>query len=261
MTDGDSVTINTLCNSANGTFVTLDDYLPITPVDVVGRHLRCREAWVRTGSSAIWTWEFCQLDARRIEVIVDGLSLWHTVVSPLHGDGSARRNAATSSGVALQVVHVPELSGEGERARLVVLQPKWGSLVPGDADFLNVMAKAKAEEYPRASDVGVPCWLVAWPSLAVSLLERRPVPGTGGDIPSMQKKCTLNFLAQMFGFRKCTEFHLKSTLSLLDLRQNQSPETVPACIVWQCFPQNKTASIHMCDECKKSNDPSVCHRF
>ena len=30
MTDGDSVTINTLCNSANGTYVTLDDYLPIT---------------------------------------------------------------------------------------------------------------------------------------------------------------------------------------------------------------------------------------
>ena len=30
MTDGDSVTMNTLCNSANGTFVTLDDYLPNT---------------------------------------------------------------------------------------------------------------------------------------------------------------------------------------------------------------------------------------
>ena len=30
MTDGDSVTLNTLCNSANGTFVTLDDYLPDT---------------------------------------------------------------------------------------------------------------------------------------------------------------------------------------------------------------------------------------
>ena len=30
MTEGDSVTINTLCNSANGTFVTLDDYLPLT---------------------------------------------------------------------------------------------------------------------------------------------------------------------------------------------------------------------------------------
>ena len=30
MTDGDSVTINHLCDSANGTFVTLDDYLSIT---------------------------------------------------------------------------------------------------------------------------------------------------------------------------------------------------------------------------------------
>ena len=39
MTDGDSVTINNLRDSANGTFVTLDDYLPLTdfgqePVDV-----------------------------------------------------------------------------------------------------------------------------------------------------------------------------------------------------------------------------------
>ena len=30
MTDGDSVTMNTLCNFANGTFVTLDDYFPTT---------------------------------------------------------------------------------------------------------------------------------------------------------------------------------------------------------------------------------------
>ena len=30
MTDGDSVTINNLRDSANGTFVTLDDYLPLT---------------------------------------------------------------------------------------------------------------------------------------------------------------------------------------------------------------------------------------
>ena len=30
MTDGDSVTINNLCDSANGTFVTLDDYLTLT---------------------------------------------------------------------------------------------------------------------------------------------------------------------------------------------------------------------------------------
>ena len=30
MTDGDSMTINNLRDSANGTFVTLDDYLPLT---------------------------------------------------------------------------------------------------------------------------------------------------------------------------------------------------------------------------------------
>ena len=30
MTDGDSVTINNLRDSANGTFVTLDDYLTLT---------------------------------------------------------------------------------------------------------------------------------------------------------------------------------------------------------------------------------------
>ena len=30
MTDGDSMTINHLCDSAKGTFVNLDDYLPLT---------------------------------------------------------------------------------------------------------------------------------------------------------------------------------------------------------------------------------------
>ena len=38
MTDGDSMTMNHLCNSANGTFVTLDDYLPITHYE--GNHDR-----------------------------------------------------------------------------------------------------------------------------------------------------------------------------------------------------------------------------
>ena len=97
-----------------------------------GRLLKCagREAdvWVWTGSSVIRMWElFNPLDGRRIEVIVDGLSLWHraqlavdsTVVSHLHGDGTARRHAATTSGVALQAARrakettFPELSGEG----------------------------------------------------------------------------------------------------------------------------------------------------
>ena len=89
----------------------------------------------------IWTsWLFNGLDQRRIEVIVDGLTLWHgaqlavdtTLVSPLHGDGSARRNAATTSGVALRDARrakertYPELTGEGERAKLAVLAAEMG---------------------------------------------------------------------------------------------------------------------------------------
>ena len=34
MTDGDSMTINNLCDSAKGTFVTLDDYLPLAALGI-----------------------------------------------------------------------------------------------------------------------------------------------------------------------------------------------------------------------------------
>ena len=46
MTDGDSVTINTLRNSANGTFVTLDDYFPTTQST-----LRPASIWEKKGPS------------------------------------------------------------------------------------------------------------------------------------------------------------------------------------------------------------------
>ena len=106
---------------------------------------------------------FNPLDGRRIEVIVDGLSLWHgaqlavdtTLVSPLHGDGTARRHAATTSGVALQAARrakettYPELSGEGGRARLVVLAAEVGGRWSQETtDFLNAMAKTRAQESP-----------------------------------------------------------------------------------------------------------------
>ena len=137
-------------------------------------------------------------DGRRIEVIVDGLSLWHgaqlavdtTVVSPLHGDGSARRNAATTSGVSLQAARrakettYPELSGEGVGARLVVraaeVVGRWSQKT---ADFLNAIAKARAQESPQMLQGRVRAACVRrWSamlasSLAVSLMERRPVAG------------------------------------------------------------------------------------
>ena len=52
------------------------------------------------------------LDGRRLEVVADGLTLWHgaqlaidtTLVSPLHRDGNARRTAADRNGAALRDV-------------------------------------------------------------------------------------------------------------------------------------------------------------
>ena len=166
------------------------------------------DALVWTGSSEIRTWEPSTSYARRIEVIVDGLSLWHgaqlavdtTVVSPLHGDGSARRNAATSSGVALQAARrakettYPKPSGEGRRARLVVLAAEVGGCWSQEtADFLNAMAKA--EEHPRILQGRVQDTCVRrWSALFVGMLLGQVVgsvsvgatasPWDGGRYPS-----------------------------------------------------------------------------
>ena len=75
------------------------------------------------------------LDNGRLEVVADGLSLFNgaqlaidtTMVSALRGDGTARRGAQHTSGTAIMSARrrkeltCPELSGDGGRARLVVL--------------------------------------------------------------------------------------------------------------------------------------------
>ena len=154
--------------------------------------------------------EFNQLDGRRVEVIADGLPLWHgaqlatdtTLVSPLHGDGTARRGAANSSGVALHAARrikeatYPELSGEGGRARLVVLAAEVGGRWSQEASiFLRDLAKARTQAAPLILQGRLQtAYLRRWSSLlacsltrafAVSLLERRPVPGTGQDVPPL----------------------------------------------------------------------------
>ena len=55
-------------------------------------------------------------------------------------------------------------------------------------------------------------------------------------------------------------FLQKWILSPQDLLQNGSLETVPACIVLQCYPHNNIAYMHMCDECKMLIDSGVCHK-
>ena len=67
-----------------------------------------------------------------------------------------------------------------------------------------------------------------------------------------------NSLERMYDFRICAQVLLRLILSLQDLRQNQSPEIVPACIVVQCLPHDNTVCIHSYDECKRSNVLNVC---
>ena len=72
----------------------------------------CREAGARVATNVfarhLDLGEFNGLDGRRLEVIADGLPLWRgahlatdtTLVSPLHSDGTAIRQAAAHDGAA-----------------------------------------------------------------------------------------------------------------------------------------------------------------
>ena len=93
----------------------------------------------------------------------------------------------------------PEFSSEEGRARLVVLAAEVGGRWSQEtAEFLNAMAKIRAQESPqilqgrvrtacvRRWSAILACSLVR--SFSVCLLERRPVLGTGGDILSARRQ-------------------------------------------------------------------------
>ena len=81
-------------------------------------------------------------DARRLEVVVDGLPLFGgaqlavdtTVVSALRGDGSARRRAAQQDGVAAEAARLrevriyPELVGPTDKLTSLSWRSKWGDV-------------------------------------------------------------------------------------------------------------------------------------
>ena len=111
------------------------------PLECAAAHV-CRGAGARV-STNVHVRDLADLDAvdgRRLEVVADGVSLWHgaqlaidtTLVSPLHSNGSARRRAADHDGAALEVARrrkertYPEPAGEGGQARLVVLAAEVG---------------------------------------------------------------------------------------------------------------------------------------
>ena len=141
-------------------------------------------------------------DTRRLEVVVDGLSLFGgvqlaadtTVVSALHANGDAQRNAARRDGVALEAARwrkertYPELNARGERARLVVLGVKVdGRWSTETRSFLSQLAhgRARSERLLMRKRVEQ-AWRLRWGSLlscavalavAMSLLD---LPGSRG---------------------------------------------------------------------------------
>ena len=146
------------------------------------------------------------LDARRLEVVADGLTLWRgaqvaidtTLVSPLRRDGSARHRAANIDGAALVAARLrkertyPELCGEGGRARLVVLAAEVGGRWRVEtAQFITALANALSESEPSILRGGMAAaWTRRWSAMlacsaarefALSLLDRRPKKKTASS--------------------------------------------------------------------------------
>ena len=147
-------------------------------------------------------------DTRRLEVVVDGLSLFGgvqlavdtTVVSALHANGEARRNAARRDGVVLEAARrrkertYPELTARGGRARLVVLGVEVGGRWSSETrSFLSRLAhdRARSERSLMRKRVEQ-AWRLRWGSLlscaaaravAMSLLDLPGSRGSDGTCP------------------------------------------------------------------------------
>ena len=148
-------------------------------------------------------------DNRRIEIIADGLPLFHgaqlavdtTMVSALRADGNPRHRSDVLDGATLSQARrrkeltYPELTGEHGRARLVVLACEVGGRWSDETcRFIAGLARAKARSEPRAIRAAARrAWHRRWSTLlaccgarafGLSLLERRPALGVDGTPPS-----------------------------------------------------------------------------
>jgi len=150
-------------------------------------------------------------DSRRIEVVVDGLPLFHgaqlavdtILVSALKRNGEPRTGAADVDGAACTAARrrkmrtYPELSGENRRARLVVLALEVGGRWSREAcTFVRGLALARAREEPDLlRKRAALAWhrryvsilaVAAQRSFGESLLERAAGAGVDGEIPGTQ---------------------------------------------------------------------------
>ena len=146
-------------------------------------------------------------DARRLEVLVDGLPLYGgaqlaidtTVVPPIWGDGIARLGTANIDGIIAQARRrkertYPELVGRRSRARFVVLAGEVGGRWSEETQtFLHILARAKAPSEAlilrkRVEQV----WRMRWAAtlacsavraFAASIFDFRVGRGADGDVP------------------------------------------------------------------------------
>ena len=65
----------------------------------------------------------------------------------------------------------------------------------------------------------------------------------------------------MFGFPTYISFHRRFIVNIPNLRQSLSLGMNPIDNAEPCYPQNNIVGSHLCDECKKSNVLSVCHKL
>jgi len=144
-------------------------------------------------------------DGRRIEVIANGLPMYHgaqiaidaTIVSPVRADGFPIAGAASQDGVALQVARGRKLRQYQELTRsrrcklLVAAVEVGGRWHPEAYQFLRQMALSKARCAPRPLRAALTAsWLRRWTGMiafavhdayAASLVEETPVDTTATD--------------------------------------------------------------------------------
>ena len=135
-------------------------------------------------------------DQRRIEVIAEGLPVFHG--APLRADGEPHRQCLDTDGAALDAVRrrkartYPELAGGRGRVKLVVLASEIGGRFRWNAD---VHPSTRARTAPSLKPLRTRAhqsWMHLWGSLLVcaaarafasSLLERHGQPGADGEAP------------------------------------------------------------------------------
>ena len=122
-------------------------------------------------------------------MIVDGLPLWHgaqlaidtILVSPFHGDGTARRQQTAAAGQRGDLRRGGKSPFGGPRGR------GGRTMVAGGSIFLRELAKARVQAAPLVLQGRVQAALVCSLArdFAVSLLELWPVLGAGEEVPPM----------------------------------------------------------------------------